>query len=191
MSYKNSYIFSQKKQKKWQSIYCAIFLLWILSTIFLFNMEAMAMEISSSVFSNGDAIPKKYSCEGEGISPELSISNVPEKAKSLVLIVDDPDAPLGTWTHWVLYNLPTTTTVLKENIRNLPDGTEVGLNSWSKQEYGGPCPPSGEHRYFFKLFALDSLLEFSKPPTGKALQKAMSGHVLAEASLVGKYQKNK
>jgi Raf kinase inhibitor-like YbhB/YbcL family protein len=164
----------------------------LLVTIF-FSGGGFAMQITSSAFVHQGAIPSKYTCEGDDISPDLAWSGVPGNARSLVLVIDDPDASAGTWTHWILYNLPTTVSGLDENVRALPVGTAVGINSWGKKKpgYGGPCPPSGEHRYFFTLYALDVELDAAAvaPADGRALQRAMQGHVLEKAVLMGRYQR--
>lgn len=154
----------------------------------------MEMIIASSAFSHNGAIPKDYTCEGRDISPPLTWKGIPESARSLVLIVDDPDAPdprapRMTWVHWVLYNLPVAISGLPEAVRSLPAGALEGLNDWQRTGYGGPCPPIGRHRYFHKLYALDVVLPDLGRPTGKALEQAMRGHVVAEARLVGTYQK--
>ena len=147
------------------------------------------MELSSTTISHTGNIPSLYTCDGQNISPDLSWSGVPEDTQSFALICDDPDAPVGTWTHWVLYNLPAHTRSLEENLQELPSGTQVGANSWNKNNYGGPCPPSGEHRYFFKLFALDTILEPNLAMTSTSLQQAMTGHILAETTLMGRYRR--
>lgn len=156
------------------------------------------LTLSSTAFSHYSGIPAHYTCDGEDISPPLSWQGVPAKAKSLVLIVDDPDAPdpaapRMTWVHWLLYNLPATNSSLSENasFTGLPAGTRVGVNDWQHSAYGGPCPPIGKHRYFHKLYALDIVLpDLGKP--GKAqLEQAMQGHILAHAELVGTYQRNR
>jgi len=156
----------------------------------------VALKISSSAFVDGGAIPAKYTCEGDDISPALAWSGVPDGAKSLVLIVDDPDAPdpaapRMTWVHWVLYNLPPSATGLPEAVAEdaLPPGTKGGINDWKRTGYGGPCPPIGRHRYFFKLYALDAMLPAMNKPTKADVEKAMKGHVLAETQIVGTYQK--
>lgn len=154
----------------------------------------MDMIITSSAFSHNGAIPKDYTCEGGDISPPLAWKGIPESARSLVLIVDDPDAPdprapRMTWVHWVLYNLPVAISGLPEAVRSLPAGALEGLNDWQRAGYGGPCPPIGRHRYFHKLYALDVVLPDLGRPTAKALEQAMKGHVVAEARLVGTYQK--
>lgn len=146
-------------------------------------------KISSSVFENGEPIPTKYTCEGEDINPPLLIKNIPTGTKSLVLIVDDPDAPMGTWVHWVVFNIPPTTHLISEN--SVPG--DQGINDFRKFIYGGPCPPSGTHRYFFKLYALD--LEpfpvINATLNKKNLLSKMEGHVLAQTELMGVYAKKK
>lgn len=154
----------------------------------------MAFEIRSSSFAPNGAIPKRHTCEGDDVSPPLTWRGVPTAAKSLVLIVDDPDAPdpaapKTTWVHWILYNLPTSTGGLAEGIRDLPAGTAEGKNDWSRSGYGGPCPPIGRHRYFFKLYALDAILPDLQQPTKGALERAMQGHVIAHTEVIGTYQK--
>lgn len=156
---------------------------------------AMSLTISSPAFSDGGEIPSRYTCEGDDISPPLSFSAVPVEARSLVLIVDDPDAPdpaapKMTWVHWLVYNLPPDTADLAEAVRSLPVGAGVGLNDWKRADYGGPCPPIGRHRYFFKLYALDARLPDLGHPTKPQLLKAMDGHVLEQAQLIGTYQKH-
>ena len=156
------------------------------------------MKVTSPAFENQGAIPKKFTCDGEDISPALAWSNIPEGTKSFALIVDDPDAPdpanpRMTWVHWVMYNIPATVSSLAEGVidKDLPKGTLQGLNDWEKTGYGGPCPPTGNHRYFHKLYALDSVLPDLKQPTKAKLEKAMEGHVLSKAELVGLYQRKK
>jgi Raf kinase inhibitor-like YbhB/YbcL family protein len=160
--------------------------------------DTMALTLTSTAFTDGGGIPSRYTCQGNDISPPLDWRGVPDTARSLVLIVDDPDAPdpkapRMTWVHWVLFNLPPVTAGLPEGITPdaLPPGTGQGLNSWNRTGYGGPCPPIGRHRYFHKLYALDTLLELSGKPTKKALEAAMQGHVIGQAELVGTYQKSK
>ncbi len=154
----------------------------------------MDMIITSSAFPHNGAIPKAYTCEGRDISPPLAWNGIPGAASSLVLIVDDPDAPdprapRMTWVHWVLYNLPVSVAGLPEAVRLLPAGALEGVNDWQRTGYGGPCPPIGRHRYFHKLYALDVVLPDLGRPTRKTLEQAMKGHVVAEARLVGTYQK--
>jgi hypothetical protein len=159
---------------------------------------AMALEINSPAFTNGGAIPARYTCEGQDMSPPLAWRGVPAGTKSLVLIVDDPDAPdpaapRMTWVHWVLANLPPDAAGLAEAVSpgSLPAGTVEGLNDWKRTGYGGPCPPIGRHRYFHKLYALDRDLTGLKHPTKAQVEAAMRGHVLAQAELVGTYEKAK
>jgi len=156
----------------------------------------MTLKITSSAFADNAAIPAKYTCEGDDISPPLAWSGVPDGTKSLALIVDDPDAPdpkapQRTWVHWVLYDLPPASSDLAEGAGAgvLPAGAKAGLNDWKRADYGGPCPPIGRHRYFFKLYALDTSLSGLNAPTKAQVEAAMRGHVLAEAQLVGTYQK--
>ena len=154
----------------------------------------MDLTLTSSAFAHNEPIPRLYTCQGRDISPPLAWSGVPAAARSLVLIVDDPDAPdpahpRTTWVHWLLYNLPTTCTVLPEAVKTLPDGTLEGINDWKRSGYGGPCPPIGRHRYFHKLYALDSVLPDLRFPTKAVLEDAMRGHVIAETQLIGSYIK--
>jgi Raf kinase inhibitor-like YbhB/YbcL family protein len=156
------------------------------------------MKLTSSAFGENQSIPKVYTCEGNDVSPPLSWSGIPLSAKSLALIVDDPDAPdpaapKMTWVHWVLYNIPPSATGLPEGVSAsaLPKGTLEGNNDWHRTGYGGPCPPVGRHRYFHKLYALDTVLPDLNHPDKKALEKAVKGHIIAETQLVGTYQKEK
>jgi Raf kinase inhibitor-like YbhB/YbcL family protein len=158
--------------------------------------KIMEMSITSIAFAPNESIPKLYTCEGRNVSPPLTWSGVPAAARSLALIVDDPDAPdpaapRMTWVHWLLYNLPADTTGLPEAAQSFPAGTLDGLNDWQRTGYGGPCPPIGRHRYFHKLYALDVVLPDLKRPNKKALEQAMQGHIVAEAQLVGSYQKGR
>jgi len=151
---------------------------------------SMSMELTSPSFKNGEAIPRKYSCDGQDISPPLRWKNLPDGAASLALIMDDPDAPGRTWVHWVLLNLPASMNELPENITSepeLPGGGSQGNNSWNRTGYGGPCPPGGTHRYFFKLYALDTQLELSAGATKEEALKAMEGHILAQGEIMGTY----
>ncbi|MGH7551414.1 MAG: YbhB/YbcL family Raf kinase inhibitor-like protein [Longimicrobiales bacterium] len=156
----------------------------------------MALKLTSSAFSHNGAIPRRYTCQGDDVSVPLAWSGAPAATKSFLLIVDDPDAPdpkapRMTWVHWVLYNIPAGATALKEGIaeRDLPKGTLEGLNDWKRTGYGGPCPPIGRHRYFHKLYALDTLLPAMENPTKPDLEQAMKGHLLEKAELIGTYQK--
>jgi Raf kinase inhibitor-like YbhB/YbcL family protein len=151
------------------------------------------MKLNSNAFPNQGQIPSQYTCDGNDSSPPLAWSSAPDGTRSVALIVDDPDAPdpaapQMTWVHWVLYNLPPAGS-LTEATRALPAGTLPGLNDWKRTGYGGPCPPVGRHRYFFKLYALDSTLPDLNRPTKAQLEQAMKGHVLARAELIGTYQK--
>ena len=154
------------------------------------------IQLTSPSFGHLQSIPKKFTCDGDDLSPELRWSGLPEGTKSLALVVDDPDAPdpakpKMTWVHWVLYNIPPTADRLPEGVSSdtLPAGTLQGLNDWKRTGYGGPCPPIGQHRYFHKLYALDVVLDDLKRPSKAALEKAMSGHILSQAELIGMYQR--
>ncbi len=144
------------------------------------------LKITSPAFENNGKIPSKYTCQGKDISPPLNIEGTPEKTQSLLLIVDDPDAPMGTWDHWLLWNIPIISKIEEDKV---PNGAVQGLNDFGKHEYGGPCPPSGTHRYFFKLFALDTTLDIDEKSKRGDIRRAMQDHVLAEATLVGLYAK--
>ena len=151
------------------------------------------MQLTSTVFTEGAAIPPKHTCDAKNVSPPLKWNDVPAGAKTLVLIVDDPDAPSGTWVHWVLYDLPATTSELAEDVpksQYIAGGAKQGLNDFRHLGYGGPCPPHGNpHRYFFKLYALDALLDLKPGLTKKDLEHAMEKHILAQAHLMGTYQR--
>ena len=149
----------------------------------------MPFELTSTAFKEGEPIPQKYSCKGEDISPPLAWGDPPEGTQSLALIMDDPDAPAGTWVHWIVFNLPAEVRDLPEN---MPTGMKFGdvaatfgLNSWGRNAYGGPCPPSGTHRYFFKLYALDTTLSLNAEVKKGTVESAMDGHVLAQTELMG------
>ena len=153
---------------------------------------AMVFELMSPVFVAGEAIPLKYTCDGDDVSPPLAWSDPPAGTQSFALICDDPDAPVGTWVHWVLYDLPADARELPEAVPSdaeLPDGGRQGNNSWPRIGYGGPCPPSGSHRYFFKLYALDTVLGLDAGATKKELLRAVEGHVLAQVELMGTYSR--
>jgi len=157
----------------------------------------MSLALTSPAFTPRGEIPALFTCEGRDISPALRWTGVPESARSLVLIVDDPDAPdpkapKMTWVHWVLYNLPPAASGLPEAVApaDLPAGTRQGTNDWKRTGYGGPCPPIGRHRYFHKLYALDAVLPAMENPTKTELEQAMKGHVLGSAELIGTYQKS-
>ena len=156
----------------------------------------MSLKLVSPAFAANGSIPAKYTCEGADISPALEWSGAPSGTKSLALIVDDPDAPdpakpQRVYVHWVVYNVPANTTELPENAATswLPSGTAQGSNDWGKQTYGGPCPPIGRHRYFFKLYALDTELKGLSNPTKSQLERAMQGHIVGNAELIGTYEK--
>ncbi len=153
-----------------------------------------AVNITSEAFSNMGEMPTRFTCKGNNVSPPLAFSEIPPNAKSLVLIVDDPDAPdpkapKMTWVHWVLYNLPADTKALAEGAQILPKGTLEGLNDWRQPGWRGPCPPIGRHRYFFKVYALSERLPEMKSPTKADVLKAMEGKIVAQAELIGTYQK--
>lgn len=145
------------------------------------------MKIFSSAFGNFEDIPIKYTGDDQDISPPLRWQDVPHGTRSLALICDDPDAPHGTWDHWIIYNIPTTISVLAEAVKPLPQEVQSCLNSWGKKDYMGSKPPSGTHRYFFKLYALDTVFQLPEDATKIDLIKAMNSHILAEATLVGHY----
>ena len=156
----------------------------------------MTLRLRSMAFDTNSTIPVRYTCDGDNVSPPLSWSGVPLNTKSLVLIVDDPDAPdpaapQRTWVHWLLYNIPASTSDLPENIgfTQLPNGTREGLNDWQRTGYGGPCPPIGRHRYFYKLYALDTFLREMKNSNKAQIEAAMRDHIIAHAELVGLYQR--
>ena len=156
----------------------------------------MSLNITSTAFAPNGAIPARYTCEGDDASPPLAWSGAPAGTRSFALIVDDPDAPdpaapRTTWVHWVLYNIPAASAALAEAVKSLPEGTREGVNDWKRTGYGGPCPPIGRHRYFHKLYALDTLLPDLQRPNKAALERAMDGHVLAQAALIGTYEKRR
>ncbi len=144
------------------------------------------LKLTSPAFENNKEIPSKYTSDGEDINPPLEIQEIPEGTKSLVLIVDDPDAPIGTWVHWVLFNIPIISKI-EEN--SIPNGAVQGLNDFRKQDYGGPAPPSGTHRYFFKLYALDTTLDLNEEFKKEDVERAIQEHILAQTQLIGLYSK--
>jgi len=188
---------SDHRRASWPSRFGTdVFLAFVLTAFASTAAGAEDMRLSSAAFEEGQSIPKAYTCEGRDLSPPLSWDGVPAGTKSLVLIVDDPDAPdpaapRVTWVHWLLYNLPASSGGLPEAATpgNLPRGALQGRNGWGRAGYGGPCPPIGRHRYFFKLYALDIVLPDLKQPEKAALVQAMRGHVLGESQLVGTYRK--
>ncbi|MFA5940805.1 MAG: YbhB/YbcL family Raf kinase inhibitor-like protein [Sinimarinibacterium sp.] len=160
------------------------------------EIATMALLLASAAFSADGRIPARHTCDGDDVSPPLQWSGAPAGTKSFALIVDDPDAPdpaapKMTWVHWLLYDLPATSSGLQEGVRTvaLPPGTREGVNDWQRSGYGGPCPPVGRHRYFFKLYALDAELPDLTRPDKRRLEAAMQGHVLAQATLIGTYQR--
>jgi len=151
------------------------------------------MKITSSAFEEGKPIPAKYSCDGKDVSPPLRWTGVPSTAKTLALTVDDPDAPVGDWFHWIVYNLPVSTTELTEGLpkfENLPKGGKQAMNDFKRLGYGGPCPPVGKpHRYFFKLYALDVQFNLPANTDGKQFMNALTNHVVAQTGIMGTYQR--
>jgi len=152
----------------------------------------MEIKITSTDFDEGSMIPRSYTCDGEDVSPPLAWTGVPEGTKSLVLICDDPDAPVGTWVHWVLFNLPADINGLPANVppdKVIENGGRHGMNDFRKFGYGGPCPPGGTHRYYFKLYALDAEINLDAGINKAQLVKAMEGHILAQGQLMGRYKR--
>lgn len=142
------------------------------------------MKVTGPDFGNNEMIPKKFTCEGKNVSPGLVIEGIPRQAKSLALIVDDPDAPMGTWVHWVVYDMPPLGRIEQNSVPG-----KQGTNDFGKRNYGGPCPPSGTHRYFFKIFALDAMLDLKEGLSKKELEHLLQGHILEKAELVGLYKR--
>ncbi len=156
--------------------------------------EKMTVKLTSTAFQDGGMIPAQYTCEGQNISPPLAWGEVPAETKTLALVADDPDAPRGTWVHWVLFNLPATERGLAEATpatETLASGAKQGKNDFGNAGYGGPCPPAGTHRYYFKLYALDAALDLPSGASKEQLSKAMRGHVVAEGELMGRYQRTR
>jgi Raf kinase inhibitor-like YbhB/YbcL family protein len=174
--------------------YKIVFILFLLSSI-LFAPSVVGKEmlrkdtltVSSPVFKNNGTVPSKYTCDGVNVNPPLFIEHVPAGAKSLALIVDDPDAPAGVWVHWVLWNIHPETKEIREN--SVPKGAQQGMNDFRKQPYSGPCPPSGTHRYVFKIYALDTILTLSPHTTKTDLEKSMKGHIIEQAQIIGLYKR--
>lgn len=168
----------------------SIFILLI--SVFLFSNPCkadeteggMGMKLTSPEFENNSVIPGKFTCQGEDVNPALLIEGVPENAKTLALIVDDPDAPMGTWIHWVVYNIPIISRIEEDSIPG-----KQGTNDFGRNDYGGPCPPSGTHRYFFKIYALDTELDLKEGIHKMDLENAMEGHIMDKAELIGLYKK--
>jgi Raf kinase inhibitor-like YbhB/YbcL family protein len=154
--------------------------------------KKMEIKLTSAAFREGDYIPKKYTCDGENVSPPLEWSGIPAETTSIAIICEDPDAPMGTWVHWVIFNIPSSTNKLSEKIptnKILEDGTTQGNNDFRKIGYGGPCPPGGTHRYFFKIYALNKRIELVPRATKAELLHEMNEHILAEGKLMGKYSR--
>lgn len=172
-----------------------LIILFVFFITLILGGNAMALELKCSAFSDGGNLPSKYTCDGNGdYSPPLSWTGAPAGTKSFALISDDPDAPAGTWVHWLMWNIPATTSTLKENFDKsptLPDGTRQGINDGRRSGYGAPCPPSGTHRYYFKLYALDTTLDLPPTTTKTSLQSAMQGHILEQSQIMGKYSRQK
>lgn len=174
-----------------------MFLVMLLSYVFLLwakdkEDKIMTIKMSSTSFKNADFIPAKYTCDGENISPPLAWEGVPANTKTLALIADDPDAPAKIWVHWVIFNIPTTVKQLAENIptkKILDNGTKQGINDSRKIGYSGPCPPSGIHRYYFKIYALDIELKLNGGAAKEQVLKAMEGHILGQGQIMGKYER--
>ena len=146
--------------------------------------ESASMKLTSTAFENNSTMPSKFTCEGQDINPELKIEGIPAGTKSLALIVDDPDAPMKTWVHWVVYDIPPTEKIAEKSIPG-----KQGINDFRRTAWGGPCPPSGTHRYFFKIYALDKMLGLDEGISKAALEKVMEGHMLGKAELVGLYKR--
>lgn len=152
----------------------------------------MGILVKSTAFEDGGMIPQKYTCDGADVSPPLSWEHVPEGTGSFALICDDPDAPMGTWVHWVMFNIPPTIDSLPENVppvKTLDNGTRQGVNDFRRIGYGGPCPPAGTHRYYFKIYALDAMLDLQAGATKQQLLDSMEGHILGKGELMGRYKR--
>jgi Raf kinase inhibitor-like YbhB/YbcL family protein len=180
------------KKNNTSSLYLIFIFIIVILTLPFGKAEGGTMELTSSAFNENGMIPSKYTCDGADVSPPLKWGSLPDGTKSLVLICDDPDAPVGTWVHWVYYDIPVQTKDLPENVapdeRPAPGGIQ-GINDFRRIGYGGPCPPGGTHRYFFKLYALDILLNMSPGATKNQVLKAMENHVADHVQLMGKYHR--
>jgi Raf kinase inhibitor-like YbhB/YbcL family protein len=165
---------------------CLSLLMLMFSAVSASGEEA-TMKISSPAFGHNGYIPEKHTCDGQDVNPPLLIEGVPPGTKSLALIVDDPDAPVGTWVHWVVWDIRPETKEIREGA--VPQGAGQGVNDFRKHDYGGPCPPSGVHRYFFKLYALDTVLGLGERAKKADLEKAMKGHVIGQAEIIGRYRR--
>ncbi len=167
----------------------AVVIFFVLITLGKEGATMSELKLSSTAFQNNGFIPSKYTCDGRDINPPLVIENVQPGTKSLALIVDDPDAPMGTWVHWVSWNISPDIKEIKEN--DTPRGAVAGLNDFKKKSYGGPCPPSGTHRYFFKLYALDTALDLPSGAKKADVEKAIKGHVISQAQIIWLYKRNR
>ena len=167
-----------------------IIFIFFLISISLFAQGKNNMKIFSNSFNNNENVPEKFTCNGKNISPHLKWENYPENTRSFALIMDDPDAPAGTWVHWIVYNIPSNINELKESVKlNLINATE-GKNSWGNNSYGGPCPPPGNtHRYFFKIYALNIKTNFPEGLTKSELLQRIKSHIISEAHLIGLYKR--
>ena len=181
---------------RWKLFFVSLFMIFCeigMQTVFSERESyAMELDIKSSAFGEGELIPEKYTCDGDDVSPPLSWTQPPNEAKSMVLICDDPDAPMGTWVHWVLFGLSPETLELPEGVtsdKEVLGGAKHGLNDFRKYGYGGPCPPGGTHRYFFKLYAVDTQIDLNAGATKKEVLNAIKGHILEEAQLMGRYSR--
>jgi Raf kinase inhibitor-like YbhB/YbcL family protein len=180
----------------WKLFFLVLFVIFceiVMQTVFSEREGyAMNLDIRSSAFEEGELIPEKYTCDGEDVSPPLSWTQIPKETKSIVLICDDPDAPMGTWVHWVLFGLSPDTLELPEGIsyeKEVLGGAKHGLNDFRRYGYGGPCPPGGTHRYFFKLYAVDTQVDLNAGATKNEVLNAIKGHILAEGKLMGRYSR--
>ena len=173
--------------KKYIYVITLLAILFFLKTTQIYGGDTM--KATSTEFEHNQMIPAKFTCQGEDINPTLKIEDIPEGTKSLVLINDDPDAPMGTWDHWIVFNIATNGQELTIGENSVPAGTQ-GKNSWGRNDYGGPCPPSGTHRYFFKFYALDTTLDLQEGVKKKTIEQAMEGHILQEVELIGLYKKS-
>jgi Raf kinase inhibitor-like YbhB/YbcL family protein len=154
----------------------------------------MEIKLQSTAFEDGELIPSKYTCDGKNISPPLKWENIPEETQSIAIICDDPDAPMGIWVHWIIFNLPPETSRLEENFpddETFPDGTRQGINDFGAVGYGGPCPPAGSHRYFFKIYALDMLVSLVTVVDKQTLLETIDGHIIAHGQLIGRYHRKR
>jgi Raf kinase inhibitor-like YbhB/YbcL family protein len=159
--------------------------------VMVIHAQGSTMKITSPSFDNGGTIPAAHTCDGQDTSPALSWSDIPTGTKSLVLMCDDPDAPAGLWTHWIVFNISPTTNKFSSGQDCHAIGAQLGANSWNKASYGGPCPPSGTHRYYFTLYALDTTLPLKNGAPRSAIEQAMTGHTLAQTKIMARYARNK